>query len=575
MNWVVSITSSARSAESDASTCAFADSPRIATIATERETDDERARGGGRTTRVAHRVAAGDGAGDARGGADGCAEHPRQRPRERRQQHHDAEEEEDRAEPDRPQLRDGVVSRLRADDADDQDRHARTDQCRTEQRAPPEGVGPCFGQVADGGHRGDAGGPERRPQRRADGHEEAEREREPDGAREHDDLAARDAEPERVDQRHQQPRHEHADHEPGGGRGRAHDRGFEHDRGDDLLTRHAHRSQETELTRALRHQDGERVEDDEPADHEPERREPEQEAGEQIDELTDVLVVRARDEGGIGDLEVGTERRAERPAQRGGVDAGGAPHVDRVEEPGRGGDPLGGGEVERGERQRTGVGAVADGEEPDQLVRRARPGGEHVDLVAHVEAGGAGGVDVHRDLAGAGGRSAASPAVVDESQRARGPASDEGDTDGRAALVDRVAVAIEELRVSLYEAVGGRHAVGGAHCAEDRVRDPARVVVVGGGLAAHHDVDVGEGLREHPLERPVEGVGEHVRRGHEHDAEQHRSPRRREAEFAGQHAAQRDLQHGPLSRPRGPCRVARAPGDHLLPGRDANVLPTL
>ena len=48
---------------------------------------------------------------------------------------------------------------------------------------------------------------------------EAEREREPDGAWEHDDLAARDAEPERVDERHQQPRDEHADREPGGGRG--------------------------------------------------------------------------------------------------------------------------------------------------------------------------------------------------------------------------------------------------------------------------------------------------------------------------------------------------------------------
>ncbi len=162
----------------------------------------------------------------------------------------------------------------------------------------------------------------------------------------------------------------------------------------------AHGPQEPELARALRDEDRERVEDDEATDDESQRCESEEQTGEEVDELADVLVVRTRHDRGVGDVEVGTERRAEGTAQGVGFDAGGAPHVDRIEEAGRGGDPLRGRQIERGEREGSGVGAVADDEQSDDLVRLAWPGRQHVDRVADAESADAGGVAVDRDLGG-------------------------------------------------------------------------------------------------------------------------------------------------------------------------------
>ena len=98
----------------------------------------------------------------------------------------------------------------------------------------------------------------------------------------------------------------------------------------------------------------------------PMRGEPEQHTGEEVEELGDVLPGVGRDLIAASTTSnVGTERaRSDGGAASAGT-PGVAGHVDRVEQPRPGHDPLRGREIERGERERPDLAAVAEREQPD------------------------------------------------------------------------------------------------------------------------------------------------------------------------------------------------------------------
>ena len=178
--------------------------------------------------------------------------------------------------------------------------------------------------------------------------------------------------------------------------------GLDDDRHDDLAAARAHRAQQAELVGSLRHEDRERVEDDERGDDEADGGEPEQHAGEEVEELGDVLPGVGRDLRGGRHLErAARARRRLRGGARRSAHAGLAGHVDRVEQPRPGHDPLRGGQVERRERERPDLAAVAEREHAHDREALLRSGREHVDRVADAEPVVACGLDVHRDLAAA------------------------------------------------------------------------------------------------------------------------------------------------------------------------------
>ena len=167
-----------------------------------------------------------------------------------------------------------------------------------------------------------------------------------------------------------------------------------------------------------------------------------------------------------GSIDVVAQARATHAAtRRSSADGhpGIAAHVHRVEPAGGRGDLLRRGQVEGEERERTGVGASPSRNRPTRSNDRRGPGRQHVDAVADVEPGRRGRCrgrsPARRHRAGARLRGTA---VVDEQQRPALAPAHERDAGRGHALVDRVTVAPDELRVALHEPV----------CAWPRRRSP-------------------------------------------------------------------------------------------------------
>ena len=115
------------------------------------------------------------------------------------------------------------------------------------------------------------------------------------------------------------------------------------------------------------------------------------------------------------------------------------------------------GEVERGERERPDLAAVAEREQSDDREALLRARREHVDRIADAEPVVTRGLDVHRDLARRRRRTTAAAIDVDEPQRpAVAPADERHAERRRAGAVDRIPVLPDELRVSLDEPARGR-----------------------------------------------------------------------------------------------------------------------
>ena len=122
----------------------------------------------------------------------------------------------------------------------------------------------------------------------------------------------------------------------------------------------------------------------------------------------------------------------------------------------------------------------------------------------------------------------------------------------RARGLDRgLAVLPDELRVALEEAVGGLDAGDLAHGVDDALGEPlaAAVTVAEGRLAAHDEVHARRVLREQRAERLLQRVREDVRAAHERDAEHDGQRGEGEANPPGEHALDRRPPHRPHPAP--------------------------
>ena len=188
-------------------------------------------------------------------------------------------------------------------------------------------------------------------------------------------------------------------------------------------------------------------------------------------------------------------------------------------------------EVKASERERPGVGALRRAEQTDQVERPRGP----ADSTSTVS-----------PTRNPSSRAVSTSITTSSARRAHGSA---GRRRRRAAsdpvprpptnvtpaedtpLSIGFAVPADELRVALDEPAGGATPSTSAHL---RARRRGSVGSSSPSVSStlHDQVDPRQRLLEHALERRVEGVGQHVGRGHERHAEEHREPGEREAELA-------------------------------------------
>ena len=230
---------------------------------------------------------------------------------ERGDQHHHPEEGEERADGDDldplGELR-GIDLETERERADARKRDEQADEGASAQRRRPD-----TRQLVDCRDRRGARRTQRGNERRADGDHDADDHGRDDGAgqQHRGRLGRAEPEPGEADRTQQ----ESCQPDPGGetqpGRDDTDDRGLENDRAHHLRSAGAQRAEQAELTRALRDEDREGVEDDERADDEPHGREADQRQAEVANALTDGLgallgQLRRRD-----DLVARAERRLE------------------------------------------------------------------------------------------------------------------------------------------------------------------------------------------------------------------------------------------------------------------------
>jgi hypothetical protein len=316
---------------------------------------------------------------------------------------------------------------------------------------------------------------------------------------------------------------------------------FADDRLHDLPPGGAHRTQQPELSRALRDGDRERVEDDERADHQRDVGEHEQERAQEAQVAFEV--------GGVlrgllfagAHVDAARKHSADAPAQLRWGHAGRGGDVELVVAPSLPGRPL-----RLGRREHRGSGAAeglpaAELENADDRVALGRRSAGHDHLGADLQPVTSSCRFVDRHFAGPGGK-----ATLDGRERFEALGQLPGDECRRPAAGQPLALEIQE-RAGREDAAGGfgdaRHS---AHLAEHRIGDrrflralfaPQRLgrrdddgVALGGGLE-----DAGEG--------PVDRVGEDVRAGHQRDAERDRDGGQHDAQLALQEAAQDEPRH--------------------------------
>ena len=530
--------------------------------------DHERGRGDRRTTRVAHGVGAREHTGRAEP-PQRRADRAYGRTRDRGQDHHDADQDGERAERNHLDLVEepGDVARPGQPVHEDADADRENDQPRDDAAHEPAD-GPRR-HVGDRGHGRHTRGPQRRDHRREHRDQHADDERHDDRARLDHDTGVGKVEPQTPEQLEQAGTERDTRDQTEERRHRADRERLEHHRPHDLATGRAHGAQQPELAGALSHEDGEGVEDDEGTDDDTDRGEPEERIGEEAEELPHRLA----------DLQcglVGGEHlvgRAERPGEAGLEyrvgNTGIALDVHRVDRRAGVELPLGGGEVERGKGHGAEVGRVTEAEQTDDpvLLRRAAEQDPHP--VPHCEPVLARGAGVHRHLAGAGGWPA--------SGQSQGTPVHPRDPERRGTTTaDRVARSVDELgERRAHEPLGPPDAGDGSYVVDRRIRDAAGIRQVterGGPL--HLEIDPGEGLGEDRVEGPFDRVGEDVGGADEADAEEYGQRGQGKADLPGQEAPDRRLPHpgarsllGPIMAERtgrGGAPLARSPGSPEL-----------
>ena len=205
------------------------------------------------------------------------------------------------------------------------------------------------------------------------------------------------------------------------------------------------------------------------------------------------------------------------------------------------------GDVEEGDRGAAEAVDVAEPDDPGELVGADGALAGHLDGVADLEALIVGGADVDRDLAGAGG-----PVALDELERVEALVGGvDAEAEGRVVALDRLALAVEDLRLvgvpgHVEDRAGGRldlgqrphlreHVLGDLGLAGLRPLDEL--------LARDDRVGLLVRAREDRVERLVDRVGEDERAADHRDAEDDRDRRQRRAELACEQAAECDAPH--------------------------------
>jgi hypothetical protein len=289
----------------------------------------------------------------------------------------------------------------------------------------------------------------------------------------------------------------------------------------------AERPEQRHLLRALRHQDRERVEDEEHADEQRDRGEHQEERVEEAEPLLDGRCRLLVDVGAGQRLEVVRQHRADLVADLLGAGAVGRRHRDAVVGVVAADEELL--RVPGLEDRQAGAGQAAALAEPDDTDQfGAEPGllagADELHLVADLVPGPLERALVERDLARAG-RQVAVDQAQDRVAVGRGAVVPVDGDAGGALGGHEVAVAVEDEEALVLDLAVGPLDAGQRGDVVDQVgRDGRRGAGGDGedvGLAGQvrpHD-DVGGEPAEDVVERPVDGVGEHVRAGHERHAE--------------------------------------------------------
>ncbi len=241
------------------------------------------------------------------------------------------------------------------------------------------------------------------------------------------------------------PEHD-AGHESERRRERPHHQRLEHDRPHDLPAARAHRAQQPELTRALRDEDGEGVEDDERADDHADRGEAEQRVGEEAEELPHGAAGADRRLRGGEHLEPGTERAGQALLQHDDRLPGRGLHVHRVDRPAGVERGLRGRKVERRRGDRAEIGPITHPEQPHDAELLGRALEQHAHRVADPVALLLRGARVHEDLTRTARR-----AAVGAHEPQRTPARPGEPQGGWPPAADGLAVTAHELGVALHE----------------------------------------------------------------------------------------------------------------------------
>jgi hypothetical protein len=295
----------------------------------------------------------------------------------------------------------------------------------------------------------------------------------------------------------------------------------------------------------LRNENHERVEDDEARDDDADQREAEQRV---VEETEQPAHRRTKIPGRLvrgDDLEPRTDLIRQLILQRCPRNPRAALDIDEVELTGYGKHALRGRQLECDRRHRAEIECRAEAEQAHDAKLLRRPLGSNRDRVADPELIATRRALVDDDLVGPS--RGVTLAVVHQAKRtdpgARGPRETEI---GRAAVLDRLPVLAQKLRLTNHNACGRFHRGVLTHFSQHTFghSNALDVATPDEGIArSHNEVDVGNRLIENAVERTLQRVGQHVARADERHPKQHRNCGEREPHPARKDALDRRLEH--------------------------------
>ena len=274
----------------------------------QRQADHQRRGGLGGPARVAHRVLAPQPSRHPEQGGQRPSEGARQRPRGERHQHAGGDEHGEGAHAHQP---DGGAGQPGDDESD----AGQGDDDAGRDPPPTQALRRLVAVIRERGDGRDAHGAARRDDRRDDRHADADGDRHHRGAGLEHQRRGGQRDPERLEQRLEPERGDHAEPETDQRRDQPGDGGLAEDRAEHLPAAGADEAQQRELTRALADGDRERVEDREGADEQRDGREDQQRRRDERQGVVDRGGELVGDRLAADDLDAGGQQPGDRPLQ--------------------------------------------------------------------------------------------------------------------------------------------------------------------------------------------------------------------------------------------------------------------